>query len=138
MGLIYADVLLTNVRNDALAPITVHALVDTGAVHLCIPESVALQLDLQEIERRQVTIADGSTRSVPYVGPIKVSMGNRSCFTGAMVLGNQTLLGAIPMEDMDLVARPNQRDVVPNPASPNMPASVAMGLQYPRKDHENG
>jgi clan AA aspartic protease len=133
MGLIYADVLLTNVRDDKLAPITVHALVDTGAVHLCIPESVALQLDLHEIERRQVTIADGTILSVPYVGPIKVSMGNRSCFTGAMVLGNQALLGAIPMEDMDLVVRPNQHDVVPNPASPNMPASLAMGLQYPRK-----
>jgi clan AA aspartic protease len=130
MGLIFADVLLTNVRDDRLAPITVHALVDTGAVHLCIPESVALQLNLEEIERRQVTIADGSTLSVPYVGPIKVSMGNRSCFTGAMVLGNQALLGAIPMEDMDLIARPNSRDVIPNPASPNMPASVAMGVRH--------
>ncbi len=132
MGLIYADVLLTNVRDDSLAPISVHALVDTGAVHLRIPEAVAVQLKLEEIERRQVTIADGSILSVPYVGPIKVSMGNRSCFTGAMVLGNQALLGAIPMEDMDLVARPNTRDVIPNPASPNMPASVAMGVRNMR------
>ena len=132
MGLVFADVLLTNVRDDSLAPITVHALVDSGAVHLCIPESVAIQLGLEEIERRQVTIVDGTTKSVPYVGPLKVSMGNRSCFTGAMVLGNQALLGAIPMEDMDLIVRPNSRDVVPNPASPNMPASVAMGVRHPR------
>jgi clan AA aspartic protease len=132
MGLVFADVQLTNVRDDSLAPITVHALVDTGAVHLCIPESVAVQLCLEEIERRQVTIADGTTKAVPYVGPLKVSMGNRSCFTGAMVLGNQALLGAIPMEDMDLVVMPNTRQVVPNPASPNMPASVAMGVRHPR------
>jgi clan AA aspartic protease len=132
MGLVFADVQLTNVRDSSLAPITVHALVDTGAVHLCIPESVAVQLGLEEIERRQVTIADGSTRAVPYVGPLKVSMGNRSCFTGAMVLGNQALLGAIPMEDMDLVVMPNTRQVVPNPASPNMPASVAMGVRHSR------
>lgn len=129
MGLIYADVLLANVRDDSLSPISVHALVDTGAVHLCIPESVAIQLNLEEIERRQETIADGSSRAVPYVGPIKVSMANRTCFTGAMVLGSQVLLGAIPMEDMDLVARPGTRDVVPNPASPNMPASLAMGVR---------
>jgi len=128
MGLKFADVLLTNVRDDALAPIAVNALVDTGAVHLCIPEAIAVQLKLEEIERRQVTIADGTTKSVPNVGPVKVSMGNRSCFTGAMVLGNQALLGAIPMEDMDLVVSPHRQTVVPNPASPNMPASVAMSL----------
>jgi clan AA aspartic protease len=132
MGLVFADVQLTNVRDGSLAPITVNALVDSGALHLCIPETIAIQLNLEEIERRQVTIADGSTRAVPYVGPIKVSIGNRSCFTGAMVLGNQTLLGAIPMEDMDLVVHPGTLKVMPNPASPNMPASVAMGVRHPR------
>jgi clan AA aspartic protease len=129
MGLIYTDVTLTNVRDDALLPMVVQALVDTGAPHLCIPETVALQLRLEEIEKRQVTIADGSSRAVPYVGPIKVTKDNRNCFTGAMVLGDQVLLGAIPMEDMDLIARPGSRDVVPNPKSPNMPASVAMGAR---------
>jgi clan AA aspartic protease len=132
MGLVYADVRLTNVRDDSLSPITVNALVDSGALHLCIPEAVAVQLKLEEIERRQVTIADGSSIAVPYVGPIKVSMGNRTCFTGAMVLGNQALLGAIPMEDMDLVVVPGTRQVIPNPASPNMPASVAMGVRHLR------
>jgi clan AA aspartic protease len=132
MGLVFADVKLTNVRDESLAPITVSALVDSGALHLCIPESVAIQLKLEEIERRQVTVADGSSIAVPYVGPIKVNMGNRSCFTGAMVLGNQALLGAIPMEDMDLVVVPGTRQVIPNPKSPNMPASVAMGVRHPR------
>jgi clan AA aspartic protease len=132
MGLIFTDVTLTNVRDDALQPIIVSAMVDTGALHLCIPSSVAVQLKLEAIEQRQVTIADGSTRAVDYVGPIKVTKGNRSCFTGAMVLGDQVLLGAIPMEDMDLIARPGTRDVIANPASPNMPASVAMGVRHPR------
>jgi clan AA aspartic protease len=132
MGLVFADVKLTNVRDDTLAPIVVHALVDSGALHLRIPESVALQLKLEEIERRQVTVAGGMTMSVPYVGPLKVSMGNRSCFTGAMVQGNQVLPGAIPMEDMDLVVHPGTQSVMPNPSSPNMPASVAMGVRHPR------
>ncbi len=132
MGLIYTDVTLTNVRDDLLAPIVVNALVNTGALHLCIPQSVAVHLKLEAIEQRQVTIADGSTRAVPYVGPVKITKGNRSCFTGAMVLGDQVLLGAIPVQDMDLIARPGPRDVIANPSSPNMPASVAMGVRTSR------
>jgi hypothetical protein len=50
---------------------------------------------------------------------------NRRCFTAAMVLGNEVLLGAIPMEDMDLVLRPQMQSVGVNPESPNIPLSVA-------------
>ncbi len=42
-----------------------------------------------------------------------------------MILGDSVLLGALAMEDMDLVIRPNTRTVEVNPDSPNMPqASV--------------
>ena len=108
----------------------VDALVDTGAVHLCVSETVAIQLALEELEKREVTMADGSRRLVSYVGPIKTAFGNRSCYTGAMVMGDEVLLGAIPMDDMDLVVRSMSRDVVANPKSPNIPASVAMGVRY--------
>jgi len=43
-------------------------------------------------------------------------------------MGDEVLLGAIPMEDMDLIVRPLTRDVAVNPASPNMPSSVAKGF----------
>jgi hypothetical protein len=66
---------------------------------------------------------------VPYVGPVEVRFGNRRCFTGAMVLGNEVLLGAIPMQDMDLVLRPQLQSVDVNTESPNIPLSVAKGLQ---------
>jgi hypothetical protein len=46
-----------------------------------------------------------------------------------MVLGDEVLLGAIPMEDMDLVVRPAMRDVVPNPQNPNFAVSVAKGFR---------
>ena len=128
MGLVHAELVLSNARDSKLAPITVNALVHTGALHLCIPEHVALQLSLDELERREVTLADGAKHIVPYVGPIKVQFGNRSCYTGAMMLGDDVLLGAIPMEDMDLVVRPSMRDVIANPQSPNIPASIAKGL----------
>ncbi|WP_231596594.1 hypothetical protein [Synechococcus sp. CBW1108] len=52
---------------------------------------------------------------------------NRRCFTGAMVLGNEVLLGAIPMKDMDLVLRPQLQSITVNPESPNIPVSLAAG-----------
>jgi clan AA aspartic protease len=129
MGLAHATIKLVNTRRNDLAPIEVHALADTGALHLCIPEHIALQLQLEELEKREVTIADGSRRLVSYVGPVTVSFANRHCFTGAMVLGNEALLGAIPMEDMDLVVLPGRQEVAVNPASPNFPSSVAKGFR---------
>ena len=101
------------------------ALADSGAVHLCIPEHIAIQLQLRELEQREVILADGRRRTVPYMGPIEVSFANRRCFTGAMVLGNEVLLGAIPMEDMDLVLRRQLQSITVNPESPNIPVSLA-------------
>ncbi len=129
MGLIHADLLLTNARRSDLAGLNAAAMVDSGALHLCIPQHVALQLQLEEQEKREVTLADGSKQLISYVGPVVVRFGNRSCFTGAMVLGDEVLLGAIPMEDMDLVLHPASRTLTVNPQNPNIPASVAKGLR---------
>jgi len=126
MGLIYTTIELTNPRAPELSVLETRALVDTGSMHLCIPDHVAIQLQLEEVQRREVTIADGSRKVCPYVGPVKVVFGNRTCFTGAFVLGSEVLLGAIPMEDMDLVINPQRRTVEPNPDSPNIPSSIAM------------
>lgn len=43
------------------------------------------------------------------------------CFVGALVIGDEVLLGAVPMGDMDLVISPSQRTVTVNPESPNIP-----------------
>ncbi|MES2443675.1 MAG: clan AA aspartic protease [Pseudomonadota bacterium] len=129
MGLIHADIELANAREDALQPMTVNALADSGAPHLCIPQHVATQLGLTVLDRREVTIADGTAQTVDYVGPIRVRFANRQCLVGALVLGDQTVLGAIPMEDMDLVLNPARRTVTVNPNSPNIAASLAMGLR---------
>ncbi len=131
MGIIRTNLLLRNPSaGNVLSPIEVNALVDTGAVHLCIPEHLAIQLDLKELERREVTLASGHKITVPYVGPIEVSFKNRRCFTGAMVLGDEALLGSIPMEDMDLVVVPSRQTVDVNPLSPNIPMSMAKYEDY--------
>jgi clan AA aspartic protease len=128
MGLAYGRVKLANPRLPELAPVEVDALADTGAVHLCLPEHIVLQLQLEEHEKRETAFADGSRRLISYVGPVSVSFANRLCFTGAMVLGDEPLLGAIPMEDMDLVVLPRTREVAVNPANPNFAVSIAKGF----------
>jgi clan AA aspartic protease len=129
MGLIHTNLSLSNPKRSDLSSMTVTAMADSGALHLCMPEHVALQLQLEEQEKREVTLVDGSKRLISYVGPVTVRFGNRTCFTGAMVLGDEVLLGAIPMEDMDLVLRPTMRDVIANPMNPNIPASIAKGYR---------
>ena len=128
MGLIHTEVHLSNPKNSRLAPLTVTALVDTGAVNLRVPEHIAVQLELAELERREVTTADGKHALVPYVGPVQVTFGNRSCFTGAFVLGDGVLLGTIPMEDMDLVVNPRLERVTVNPESPNIPSVLVKAV----------
>jgi clan AA aspartic protease len=138
MGLAYARVTLANPRRPDLGPVEVDALADTGAVHLCIPEHVALQLELDEFDRREVALADGSRRILSYVGPISIAVANRKGLGGAMVLGDQVLLGAIPMEDMDLVVHPGTRQVIPNPANPNIAGSLATGVRHPQRTAPGG
>lgn len=108
-----------------LDPVDVEALVDSGSTHLCIPEHVQLQLQLEEIDSKEVTLADGSKKLVPYVGPIELHFKNRVGFAGALVMGDQVLLGAIPMEDMDLIIIPSTRTLDINPNSPNFASSIA-------------
>jgi len=108
-----------------LDPVDVVALVDSGATHLCIPEHVQIQLRLDEIDSKEVTLADGSKKLVPYVGPVELRFKNRVGFGGALVMGDQVLLGAIPMEDMDLVIIPKTRTLDVNPDSPNIATSMA-------------
>ena len=124
MGIIMATVELSNPRQPELNPLEVSALVDTGAMTICIPEHVAVQLQLPEIEKREVTTADERSHVVPYVGPIQIRFQNRTCFTGALVLGDSVHLGAVPMEDMDLVISPPRRTITVNPSSPNIPSAV--------------
>ena len=125
MGIVYTDLRLANHARADLEEINVTALVDTGALHLCIPEHVSVQLQLEPLKAREVQTADGKSHLVHYVAPVRVSLLGRECVTGALVFGNQVLLGAIPMEDMDLIIEPSRQKVSVNPMSPNIPLSLA-------------
>ena len=125
MGLINTKIKLKNSRKPDLEPVEVDALADTGSVHLCIPEHVRIQLQWEEIGKKDVTLADGSERLTPYVGPVELQFKNRIGFCGALVMGDQALLGTILREDMDLIVIPKTRTIDVNPLSPNIATSIA-------------
>ena len=124
MGLSSAMLTLRNPRYPELPAVEVEALADSGSTFLCVPAQVAEQLQLEVYDHKEATIADGSRRMVPYVGPLEMHFKNRVALGGALVMGNQVLLGAIPMEDMDLIIRPRDRQVDVNPSSPDVASCI--------------
>lgn len=125
MGLIYSQITLSNPVKIDLQPLVSKCLVDTGSTYLVLPQHVATQLQLSILETREATTADGGSPTVPYAGPVKVSFENRSCFVGAIIMEGDVLLGAVPMEDMDLVVQPKLLELSVNPESPNIARGLA-------------
>jgi clan AA aspartic protease len=119
MGLTYASLRLTNTFTGA--SVEVQALVDSGAMALCIPESVARQLgfDTTEVYSTRLKIADASWVNLPVVGPIRINFANRTCSTDAYVLGDEPLIGVIPIEAMDCIIEPRNQQLVVNPKHPD-------------------
>lgn len=119
MGLVYADIELFNTEDIALVnrdylqsgeirKATVRALVDSGAYMLCVSEKLSAQLGLRHIMKQTAQLANGEITEVDIVGPVEVKFLNRSTSCRAMVIpgDNEVLLGAIPMEDMDVIIDP--------------------------------
>lgn len=112
-----SEVILFNPRNPLRRPFKVQPSVDASIAALCIPQHVRIQLDLQELGRREVKVANGKKEVVSYVGPVEVfgpGLGHRSffkfphdnasgCRTGALVIGDRVHLPAVPVEDWDLL-----------------------------------
>ena len=131
MGVVYADIELMNAIDLGLAKrhqigeeevkrMYVNMLVDTGSVYMCINETVQEQLQLTLVEKRKGQLADGSVVEYDVVGPIEVRFKNRRCVVDAMVIpgDNELLLGAIPLEDMDVLIHPYRRELIVNPDHP--------------------
>jgi clan AA aspartic protease len=125
MGIIYADLRLSNMARPELEEIAANAIVDTGAIDRVVPERIAIQLQLTDLKPRELHLADGTRKMVRYAGPVKIEMQGRDCVTGAAVMGDRVLLGAVPMDQMDVVIHPRTLKVVPNPESPNVPVFLA-------------
>jgi clan AA aspartic protease len=131
MGLVYADIEIINTYDEALHQrgylqaseikrMTVKSLVDTGAYMLAINETVRTQLGLTTMDTQTAELADGSFVQLDIVGPVTVKFANRATTCRAMVSpGNaEVLLGAIPLEDMDVIIHPKEQKLIVNPAHP--------------------
>jgi clan AA aspartic protease len=131
MGLVYADIELINGEDIVLARrhiigeeeikrMNINMLVDTGSYYLCINETIQEQLSLPVIEKRKAQLANGTVEEYEVVGPIELRFKNRRCNVDAMVLkgDNEPLLGAIPMEDMDVLLHPLRQELIVNPEHP--------------------
>lgn len=131
MGLIYAEIELINgedlvlarrnfIGEDEIKSMRVNMLVDTGSIYMCINENIQEQLQLPIIEQRKGQLANGSIVEYNVVGPVEVKFKNRRCSVDAMVLpgDNEPLLGAIPLEDMDVLIHPYRQELVVNPDHP--------------------
>lgn len=131
MGLVYADITLINGEDLILAKrhilgeeevkqMTVRMLADSGSYMMAVNETIQEQLGLRVIEKRKAQLADGSVNEYDVVGPIEVKFKNRRCSVDAMVLpgDNEPFLGAIPMEDMDILIHPQRQELVVNPEHP--------------------
>ncbi len=131
MGLVYtnielirgADLVLCRegyLKADQIKRLSVKALVDSGAYMLAINQSIKAQLNLQTVDEQIAELADGTQLRLEVVGPVEIRFENRRAMVDAMVLPGEAevLLGAIPMEEMDVMVDPKQQQLIVNPASP--------------------
>lgn len=133
MGLVYADIELINGDDLALARrslldidevkrIHINMLADSGAYMMAINENIQAVLQLPFREKRKSVMADGSVVEHDVVGPVEVKFKNRTAVCNAVVLqgDNEPLLGAIPMEEMDVLIHPLRNELIVNPEHPYM------------------
>jgi clan AA aspartic protease len=99
----------TEVRQE-----TVQAVVDTGAWTLVINEEIRIKLGLEPLGTDTVNLADGASSPCTVVGPLEVWWKDRRATCDALVLphANEILLGAIPLEGMDIIVDPRVGEVV--------------------------
>lgn len=131
MGLVYADIELINVIDIEMARkhiigeeeikrIHLNMLADSGAFMMAINENIQKVLQLPFVEKRKAVMADGTIAEYDTVGPIMVKFKNRTATCNAFVLNGdaEPLLGAIPMEEMDVLIHPQRQELVVNPEHP--------------------
>ena len=132
MGMVYADIELINssdmemarrhiIGTDEIKRMQLNMSVDSGAYMMAINETIQSQLELPFVEKRKVQVADSRVIEYEVVGPVFVKFKNRTAVCNAFVLpgDSEPLLGAIPMEEMDVLIHPQRQELIVNPEHPN-------------------
>ena len=124
MGIVHAEITLKNVADgvkaqtgfikpEEIRTVTVTTIVDTGAGTLVINEELRRQLGLEVRGTKQVTLANNAKETVKVTDPVEVHWKNREMTCQPWVVSGtgEVLLGVIPLEDMDLIVDPAQREL---------------------------
>ena len=143
MGMVHAEIDLLS-GEDVIAArhgrlpeaeirrVRVEAVVDSGVFMLSITETIRQQLGLPTTEQVLVRLADGSRVAADVVGPIELHFANRRALIEALVIPGDTgevLLGANPLEHMDVLVDPLRQRLVVNPAHPDRPVFRMVGVR---------
>ena len=128
MGYVHADIQLTNeedlafhrrgwAADNEVRRITTTALVDTGAYDLIINKEAQKQLQLTVLGKRLVKLADETIVELDVVGPVEVRFEDRATTVRALLSpeAEEVLLGAIPLEGLDVIVDPLRERLVVNP-----------------------
>jgi clan AA aspartic protease len=132
MGYVRAEIELANANDvqlakqkqigeDEVKKMTVRALVDSGSYLLAINENIRNYLQLMPLYKERACLANGNIIECDVVYPVEVKFKNRHACCSAMVLpgDSEVLLGAIPMEEMDVIIDPKRQELVVNPDHPD-------------------
>ncbi len=124
MGLAYAEIELINgvdkglvrqhrLDQDEVRKISVYALVDSGAYTMAINENIQEILQLPVVGKDRTSLANGQVVEYDIVGPLEVCFEGYATRCDAVVLpgGAEPLLGAIPMEAMNLIIDPRRQEL---------------------------
>jgi clan AA aspartic protease len=125
MGLVYEEITLKNAtdlgyvsRGDAkeadVRRTTVRALVDTGAATLVINEDMQKELGLRTVQQGKSSLANGDIISCTIAEAVEVCWKDRSMVCRPWVVSgaDEVLLGAIPLENMDLIVDPKNGKLI--------------------------
>ena len=93
--------------------ITVEAVVDTGASTIVITEDIRRRLGLEIEEHQPVNFANGVRETCGITEPVQVRWKDRWAACSALVIpgAKRILLGAIPLEAMDLIVHPKEQEL---------------------------
>ena len=124
MGTVFAEITIKNNSDLVLAKkghrpakdvrtLTVTAIVDTGAGTLVINEEQCRLLGLEMRREHVVTLANNAKETVKITDPVEIHWKNRESVVIPWVVQStpNVLLGAIPLEDMDLIVDPKKQEL---------------------------
>ena len=109
------------ISEDRVRSEEVDAVIDTGAATSVLTREIAEHLGLHIIRQERAIYANQYGENVDIAETIIFEYGERRCAEEPFIMGNEVLIGQIPLERMDLVVDCNRQQVVPNPAHPDRP-----------------